>query len=174
MTDAEIIAAVAADDANAAFEYIYRRSGWAATLYRLVAAKHSTLADTVVQETMIKFFENLKANKFKGDGTLKAYFAGIGRKRLADQLRREHRRIYHHTQFAQRSPVVENRERGRDYLDAVLYHLRLLPEKKRRVVELRAYGYKHHEIAELMALSEAVSRNYYQQAKAKLRQQVCR
>jgi RNA polymerase sigma factor (sigma-70 family) len=125
----------------------------------------------------IKILFNLKKYKTKVPFELWARKVMINS--IIDEYRKQkkHREHYKATEDAEfsRMEVVENRlsDQQEDMLELIKNKVKLLPPVTSKVFNLYAIdGYKHHEIASLLKISEGTSQWHYSIAKKRIREMI--
>lgn len=128
-------------------------------------------ADDVLQNTLIKVFQNIR--KFRGESSLKSWIYSIAHRESLQLLRRNKR------QATSQSEELENRQelysdpyfKGDKVHQILLEAVASLPERQKQVFELKYFeDFKYSEIAEMLGLSEGGLKSSYHHAVNKIKE----
>ena len=122
-------------------------------------------AEDILQEAFIKIFQNL--DKFRAESTLGAWI-----KRIVVNTAISHIRLQQHFQNMDDVQVYENQiTNNQSGIEGIQFQeliemIQKLPKCCQAVFNLFAVeGYKHHEIAELLNITEGTSKSQYSRAR---------
>ena len=128
-------------------------------------------AEDILQEAFVKVFDNIK--KFRKDSTLGYWIKKIV---INTALNHQRKKMYLYPMVdVQDIPLQESPEisLSQFHLQDLLKMIQELPSGCQVVFNLYAIeGYKHHEIAELLNISEGTSKSQYARAKALLKEKL--
>lgn len=124
-------------------------------------------AEDVMLKGFFKVFKNLK--KYKGKGSFEGWIRKIMIREALDFLRSQKRQGYPE-ELREDQSVSENIFEQKIEIDEIQKQIDSLPEGYKNVLLLYAVeGYKHHEIAEILGISENTSKSQLSKARKALR-----
>ncbi len=148
---------------------IYERyaPGMLALCQRYVKDAH--YAEDVMIDGFVKVFRSLA--EFRSQGSFEGWIRKIMVREAIDFLRKRPFVVYDETRME--DPVTESPSSDPYQLEALEQLIEALPEGYRLVFTLYAVeGYKHSEIAELLAISESTSKSQLYKARKLLQKQI--
>lgn len=170
ITDEELVKGCLQDKRNFQ-EALYRK--YADQMYGVVMmyAKDSDQAADILQDSFINVFRNL--NKFRFESPLGGWIRRIVVNKAIEHLRKEKRK----------QEVIEDLGvSSTPFLDDILDQINAkeivrlvndLPAKAAMILKLYSIeGYKHHEIAEMLEISEGTSKSQLNRARALLKEKL--
>ena len=138
-------------------------------LYSL--SRDAALSEDLASEVFLEAVRSISG--FRGESDVKTWLFSIARHRWFAHLRRKWRQPPLLTEETE--PVGESLEdqyRRRETVERLRALAAGLPERSRRVLELRMEGYSYHEIGAAVGISEASARVIEFRARTKLREQL--
>jgi RNA polymerase sigma-70 factor (ECF subfamily) len=149
-------------------EMLYQKYSRSMYVVALRYAKMEQEAEDIIQEAFVKVFQNI--GKFRRDSTLPYWIKRIV---VNTALNHQRSKLYLYPMV----DITDLRNRGEketalsDYSYAELISMvQELPDGCRVIFNLYAIeGYKHHEIAKILDISEGTSKSQYARAKSLLR-----
>jgi len=134
--------------------------------YCYMKTKNSSLAEDIVQETFLKFWQS---RSYEDTGKEMAYLYTIARNLCMDRLRQQRR--FTDLPLEEQTPCISSAElpvAERIVLEATLS---TLTDAQRQIVTLHAVGgLKHREIASLLNMPLGTVLSHYRRALKRLRQ----
>lgn len=125
-------------------------------------------AEDVMLKGFFKVFKNLK--KFRNEGSFEGWVRKIMVREALDFLRSQNRHGFTEEFKEEFSPVVFS---GSEEVDELQHQIDQLPQGYKTVLVLYAVeGYKHHEIAQLMNISEGTSKSQLSKARKMLKEKL--
>ncbi|MCU0471680.1 MAG: RNA polymerase sigma factor [Arcicella sp.] len=164
-TEAQLIQACLQNDRNAQRKLYNAYAGRMLVVCNRYA-QSTAEAEDILQEAFIKIFLNL--DKFRAESTLGAWI-----KRIVVNTAINHLRSQQH--FQEMSDVQDFENQMSDFQTSIedinfkelIQMIQQLPKGCQMVFNLFAIeGYKHHEIAEMLNITEGTSKSQYARAKA--------
>jgi RNA polymerase sigma-70 factor (ECF subfamily) len=127
-------------------------------------------AEDVMLKGFFKVFKNLKS--YKGKGSFEGWIRKIMVREAIDFLRSQKRRGYSE-ELKEGQSVAENIFERKTEIDEVQKQIDSLPEGYKNVLLLYAVeGYKHHEIAKMLGISENTSKSQLSKARKVLKEKM--
>lgn len=154
---------------NALYQYCYR-------LLISVCWRYASSKEEAIEYMNLSFLKILThLGRLSRDVPFDAWCRRIAINTMIDEFRKSahYSRHYQATEETQLSQVAEENvsEWQSDLVDLVMAKIRLLPPMTARVFNLYAIdGYKHHEIAEQLQISEGTSMWHYSEARRRIRE----
>ncbi len=152
-------------------EKLYDKYSGAMYVVALRYAKMQQEAEDIVQEAFVKVFQNI--NKFREDSTLPYWIKKIV---VNTALNHQRSKLYMYPMVD--ASELKNRGEEANALSDYSYQellemIQELPDGCRVIFNLYAIeGYKHHEIAKMLEISEGTSKSQYSRAKNLLQDKV--
>ncbi len=130
-------------------------------------------AQDILQDGFIKVFRNLAKFQYRFDGSLEVWIRKIMINTALEVYRRNKRKEEVLDDYKEYIPVHSNDVWQQIKLSELVEKVNSLPSKAAMVLKLYAIeGYKHHEIAELMGISEGTSKSQLNRARQLLEQAI--
>lgn len=152
-------------------EALYRR--FSAKMYAVCLryAPRSEDADDILQDGFVKVYRNLE--KYRGDGSFEGWMRRIFVNTAIEHFRKQH--VVRPATEEQEATLTDGSWNAFDHLAAkdILNLIRTLAPGYRQVFNLYAVeGYSHHEISEMLGISEGTSKSQLARAKAILQEKI--
>ena len=138
-------------------------------LYSL--SRDAALSEDLASEVFLEAVRSISG--FRGESDVKTWLFSIARHRWFAHLRRARRqpRLLAEAEEAA-GESLEDQYRRHETVERLRALAAGLPERNRRVLELRLEGYSYHEIGAAVGISEASARVMEFRARTKLREQL--
>lgn len=141
------------------------------TLIRMLGNRED--AEDALQETFVKVFKHI--GSFEGKSKLSTWLYSIATTTAIDYMRRRKKHEGHLDVDEMSEYLPDTGSNDPHSLCGVILEKKIseLPDGHREVFVLYAVeGFKHHEIAEMLDISEGTSRSHYYHARARLRKKL--
>ncbi|MCE2833810.1 MAG: RNA polymerase sigma factor [Chitinophagaceae bacterium] len=152
-------------------EALYRRFSGKMYAVCLRYATRSEDADDILQDGFVKVYRNLE--KYRGDGSFEGWIRRIFVNTAIEHFRKQH--SVRPVTEEQEAALTDGNWNAFDHLAAkdILNLIRTLAPGYRQVFNLYAVeGYSHHEISEMLGISEGTSKSQLARAKAILQHKI--
>ena len=131
-------------------------------------------AEDLLQEIMIKVFDNIRSFEYKGDGSLMAWIKRLATNTAIDKLRKKGKlKIFSLVGKDDEDPAVEDEEMVEVPLDELRQMVVEIPDTQRVILSMFCFdGYSHKEIAGRLGITERASSSLLSKAKKTLAEKI--
>jgi RNA polymerase sigma factor (sigma-70 family) len=168
-TEEEMIAGCVANDRRAQ-EYLYKL--YFQPIWSMCMKYMKNEADTmdILNDGFLKVF--LKINKYESKGNLEGWIRRVVYNTLVDHVRKN-QRYTRFMVFEEYDAPFKDQANSNLFEEDLMKEVDRLPKVTKDVFKLYAIeGYSHHEIGEMLNMSEGTSRWYLSEARKKLKEKI--